>query len=379
MGAKVARGAGCAVFVIFMCCLLVPPGWAQTGGTGALTITVTDPSDALVLRAAVTVSNSAGLSRTLITTASGSCTFTLLPVGNYRVVISAQGFTTIEVPIVAVNVTETRLMTQKLEVGSTTQQVTVAAGVQTIQTESVTLGDTVGNALLNDLPLATRNYTQILGLSPGVVTDVNNASALGRGSKDVYVNGGSNASNNFQMDGVNVTNIFEDTPQDNAATFGSIPIPSPDALQEFKVQTGQFDAGYGQNSGANVNVVTKSGTDSFHGSLFEFFRNDALNANGFFQNETGQPRGKLEQNQYGGTVGGPLKKDKLFFFFSYQGTHQINGVAVQGFQTADLPEQLTDNRTAAALGAAFCPANNPPGSPGARFANTRVRGSAGRL
>lgn len=374
MRARVARGAGCAVFLIVTCCLFALPGWAQTGGTGALTVTLTDPSDALVLGATVTVSNSAGLSRSLVTTASGSCTFTLLPVGNYKVVISAPGFTTIEVPVVAVNVTETRLMTQKLEVGSTTQQVTVSAGVQTIQSETVTLGDTVGNALLNDLPLVTRNYTQILGLSPGVVTDVNNASALGRGSKDVYVNGGSNASNNFQMDGVNVTNIFEDTPQDNAATFGSIPIPSPDALEEFKVQTGQFDAGYGQNSGANVNVVTKSGTDSFHGSLFEFFRNDALNANGFFQNETGQPRGKLEQNQYGGTVGGPLKKDKLFFFFSYQGTHQINGVAVQGFQTADLPEQLTDNRTAAALGAAFCPANNPPGSPGARFANTQFGG-----
>jgi hypothetical protein len=197
-----------------------------------------DPSDALVSGASVTVSNSAGLSRSLVTTANGSCTFTLLPVGNYKVIISASGFTTLEVPVVAVTVTETRLMTQKLEVGSTTQQVTVSAGVQSIQTEAVTLGDTVGNALLTDLPLVTRNYTQILGLSPGVVTDVNDASALGRGSKDVYVNGGSNASNNFQMDGVNVTNIFEDTPQDSAATFGSIPIPSPDALEEFRCKPG---------------------------------------------------------------------------------------------------------------------------------------------
>jgi hypothetical protein len=374
MKATVARGAGLGVFLVLLCSLFALSGWAQTGGTGALIVSLTDPSDAAVPGAIVTVSNSAGLSRSSTTTANGSCTFTLLPVGDYRVTISAQGFRTIEVPSVAVIVTETRLMTQRLEVGSTTQQVIVAATVQTIQTESVTLGDDVGNKLLTDLPLVTRNYTQILGLSPGVVTDVNNASALGRGSKDVYVNGGSNASNNFQMDGVNVTNIFEDTPQDVAATFGSIPIPSPDALQEFKVQTGQYDAGYGQNSGANVNVVTKSGTGDFHGSIFEFFRNDALNANGFFQKEAGQPRGKLEQNQFGGTVGGPLKKDKLFFFLSYQGTRQINGVAPQGFQTADLPEQLTDVRTASALGAEFCPANNPPGSPGARFANTLFGG-----
>src|SRR6185437_9053314 len=160
----------------------------------------------------------------------------------------------------------------------------------------------------------------------------------------------------------------------NAATFGSIPIPSPDAIQEFKVQTSQFDAGYGQNSGASVNVVTKSGTNDFHGLLFEFFRNDALNANGFFQNLAHQPRGKLEGNQFGGTVGGPVKKDKLFFFLSYQGTRQINGVAVQGFQTANLPEQLTDARTAAVLGAEFCPANNPLGSPGARYAHTQFGG-----
>ena len=378
-GAMRIRVAGLVHFLIFFVfvftlytsrCL-----WAQTAGTGALTVTVTDPSDATIAGSTLTVTNSAGLSRSGTTAANGSYTFTLLPVGDYKVTISAPGFRTIEVPSLTVNVAETYVLNQKLEVGSASQQVTVTARAQTLETQSVTLGGVVGNELLTDLPLVTRNYTQILGLSPGVVTDVNNASSLGRGSKDVYVNGGSNASNNFQMDGVNVTNIFEDTPQDSAATFGSIPIPSPDALQEFKVQTGQYDAGNGQNSGANVNVVTKSGTDDFHGSLFEFFRNDALNANGFFQNETDQRRGKLEQNQFGGTVGGPVKKDKLFFFLSYQGTRQINGVAVQGFQSADLPEQLTDVRTAAALGAAFCPANNPPGSPGARFAKTVFGGT----
>jgi len=370
IGAPLVR----VVLLIFVLGLSTSSLFAQTAGTGALTVTVTDPSGAAIPGSSVTVTNSAGLSRSVTTGADGSCTFTLLPVGTYTVAISAQGFQTVEVPSVPVDVTEIHVLNQKLEVGSMAQRVTVNGQVQTIQTEDVTLGNDVGNKLLTDLPLVTRNYTQIMGLSPGVVTDVNNGSALGRGSKDVYVNGGANQSNTYNMDGVNVTSIGEGTPQDTAATFGSIPIPSPDALQEFKVQTGQYDASYGQNSGANVNVVTKTGTNDFHGSIFEFFRNDALNANGFFQNETGQRRGKLEQNQFGGTVGGPVKKDKLFFFLSYQGTRQINGVAVQGFQTANLPEQLTDVRTASALGSEFCPANNPPGSPGAAFANTAFGG-----
>ena len=370
--------AGTSAFVVFLGLvfgLFVSSVCAQTGGTGALTVNVTDPSDAFVAGAAVTISNSAGLSRTATTSAEGGCTFTLLPVGEYTAKISAQGFKSVEIPSVIINVTETHLLSQKLEVGSVTQEVTVTTAVQSINTESVTLGGVVGNSVLTELPLVTRNYTQIMGLSPGVVTDVNNASSLGRGSKDVYVNGGANQSNTYEMDGANVTSVGEGTPQDSAATFGSIPIPSPDAIQEFKVQTGQFDAGYGQNSGANVNVVTKSGTNAFHGSLFEFFRNDALNANGFFQKETGQKRGKLEGNQFGGTVGGPVKKDKLFFFLSYQGTRQINGVAVQGFQTANLPEQLTDVRTASALGAEFCAANHPVGSPGATFAHTQFGGA----
>ncbi|MGB9069894.1 MAG: carboxypeptidase regulatory-like domain-containing protein [Candidatus Acidiferrales bacterium] len=375
MRIQVSERAGFIVFLTLVLCSFASPLWSQTGGTGALTVTVTDPSGAVIPDASVTVTNSAGLSRSATTSANGSCTFTLLPVGDYIAKISAKGFTTVDVPSVTINVTETHLLTQKMTVGSVAQEVTVSTAVQAVQTESVTLGGVVGNSVLTDLPLVTRNYTQIMGLSPGVVTDVNNASSLGRGSKDVYVNGGANQSNTYEMDGANVTSVGEGTPQDSAATFGSIPIPSPDAIQEFKVQTGQFDASYGQNSGANVNVVTKSGTNDFHGSLFEFFRNDALNANGFFQNLAEQPRGKLEGNQFGGTVGGPVRKDKLFFFLSYQGTRQINGVAVQGFQTANLPEQLTDVRTAAALGSEFCPANNPIGSSGARFAHTQFGGT----
>src|SRR5215467_8293238 len=146
--------------------------------------------------------------------------------------------------------------------------------------------------MVEGLPLVTRNYTQILALSPGVSADVNDASALGSGTSDFSAHGGVIADNNFQMNGLGVNDLF----------FGviQIPIPNPDAIQEFKVQTGQYDASFGRNAGANVNVVTKGGSSQFHGTVFEFFRNDDLNANNFFLNSVGAPRAVLKQNQFGG-------------------------------------------------------------------------------
>ena len=176
-------------------------------------------------------------------------------------------------------------------------------------------------------------------------------------------------SNSYQMDGISVNNYANSSVEEANSFYGSIPVPSPDALQEFKVQTSNYDASYGRNSGAAVNVITKSGTNGWHGTLFEFLRNDDLNANTFFANRQGLPRGELKQNQYGGTFGGPIKRDKLFFFLSFEGTRQVNAVASLSTSSVNYPEQLTDNRTAAALGAAFCPPNNPAGSPGAAYSN----------
>jgi len=175
------------------------------------------------------------------------------------------------------------------------------------------------------------------------------------------------------MDGVGISNFAGGAV--GSAFYGTIAIPSPDALQEFKVQTSNYDASYGRTSGSTVNIVTKGGSNTFHGTLFEFFRNNDLNANLFFSNRTGQPRGVLKQNQFGGTIGGPVKKDKLFFFTSYQGTRQRNGVAAGvGNSTVVLPATLTDNRSAAALGAAFCPGNNPAGTPGFNYSRTFLGG-----
>ncbi|HYL37616.1 MAG TPA: carboxypeptidase-like regulatory domain-containing protein [Bryobacteraceae bacterium] len=368
--------ASALVTLAFFLCLLAVPLGAQTAGTGALSVTVIDPTGAVIPGATVTVvSTATGMSRAQASGDNGSAQFTMLSPGGYRVSIFAEGFKIVEIPSVIVNVSETHVLNQRLELGATQEQVTVQEQTEAMQAEGSTLGGVVGTRQLNSLPLVTRNYTQIIGLSPGAVMDVNNASAVGRGSQYVYVNGSTNVNNNFLMDGVTVTNYANAGSHDYIGFYGSIPIPSPDALQEFKVQTSLYDASYGRNTGANVNVVTKSGSNDLHGSLFEFLRNDLFNANDFFRNRSGNPRAKLKQNQFGGTLGTPLVKDKLFLFLSYQGTRQVNGVATQGQSSANLPPQLGNDRSAAALGSAFCPQNNPTGSPGVKYATTFAGGA----
>jgi Carboxypeptidase regulatory-like domain len=342
-----------------------PAARAQSGGTGALTVTVSDPSGGVIAGATVAISNGAAVSRTQTTSGSGSYTFTLLPPGTYKVSISAAGFQSITVPAVTVDVTETEVLNQSLPVGAQTQQVTVTGTTESIQTETSALGGVVNQNSIVSIPLATRNYTQILNLSPGVLQSVTDASQFGRGSQPIYVNGHDDASNSYLMDGVQVSSYSGSTTEDTAGSFyGSIPIPSPDSLQEFKVVTSMYDASIGRNPGASVSLISKTGSNTYHGNLFEFFRNDDLDANTFFAKLAGHPRGALKQNQYGGTFGGPIRKDKLFFFFSYQGTRQINGVAAQGTSTVTLPGALTNDRSAATLGAEFCHSSTFPAKTG---------------
>ena len=333
---------------------------AQSSSTGALTGTVTDSSGAVIPGTGVTLLNNAtGQTQTATTSGNGSYRFSLLSPGSYSVKFSAPGFKTSEVPSVIVNVTETPVLDAKLEVGETTQQVTVTGEAVAMQTETSATGTLIESKAITSIPLTTRNYTQVLSLSAGVSTGVNNAANLGKGTQDMNVNGLATRSNNYQMDGANANNWTFNTAADSSLNqFSGIAIPNPDALGEFKIQTSQFDAGYGRNAGANVNVVTKSGTNDFHGTVFEFVRNDVFNANDFFRNFAGQPRAELKQNQFGGVIGGPIKKNKLFFFGSYQGTRQVNGLATTALSTLIQPP-LTNDRSAATIGSQFCPANHP--------------------
>ena len=337
--------------LVFLASVLVPcltptSGHAQTAATGALTGTISDTSGAVVPGATVTVTrNETGEARLVVSESDGSFRLPLLDPGTYMINVQKTGFKTATQSNVQVLVTETNVVNISLEPGAIQQTVSVSASEQMVQTESSALGRVVDEQTVENLPLVTRNYTQILSLSPGVIAPVNNATDLGRGNgglsgivggfgndASIHANGNRSTDNNFQMNGLQVNDI-----SGSAGGSGGVPIPNPDTIQEFKVQTGQYDASYGRNAGANVGLITKSGTNGFHGNVFEFFRNTDLNANDFFANEAGASRGVLDQNQFGGTFGGPILKDKLSFFGSYQGTRQENGIAFGCSSTMVLP------------------------------------------
>ena len=356
----------------------VPSLSAQTAGTGALKGTVTDSSGAVVPNATVTATSlDTGQARTATTASDGVYTISLLPPGQYKVRFEANGFKPVEIPSATINVTETAVLDRALEVGAQTQTVTVEGEVETIQTASSALGTVVGTTAVLALPLNTRNYTNLLTLSAGANAGVTNATFTGKGGTLIAVNGGGTAQNTYLQDGVAINNWFSFNTGAEGVEFGSFAIPIPDAIEEFKIQTSTYDAGYGRNPGANVNVITKSGTNNFHGSAFEFFRNTALNANDWIRNFQGLSKPVLNSNQFGGTFGGPIKKDKFFMFVSYQETRQKNGIVGYGSSTATLPPIPLGNRGTCpvgftspsqcdpagqtfipALAAAVCPANH---------------------
>jgi len=371
-------------FVLLICfsMVLAPSMFSQSASTGAISGTLKDSSGASVPNATVTLTSlETNQSRTTTTTADGTYRFGFLNSGAYKLRFEAAGFSSVDVPSITVIVTQTSVLDQTLQVGAQTQQVEVTGEAEEVDTASSTVGTVVAGGSLAALPLTTRNYTTLLGLSAGSNVAVYNAALMGRGTQDPVVNGALAAQNNYQMDGESINNTAgTGTGADSGGATTGMGVVNPDSIQEFKIQTSAFDASYGRNSGANVNVVTKSGTNGYHGTAFEFFRNTVLNANDFFRSENAPPlpnsRPILNQNQFGGSFGGPVKKDKLFFFASYQRTWQKNGAAAAGFAAPTLvgiPTSWNANGTpngpitdrndptfAAALGLAFC----LPGTPG---------------
>jgi hypothetical protein len=337
--------------------------YGQTASTGALTGRILDPSGALVTGAKVRLTDpGSGVSRSDISDDGGNFHFLLLLPGRYDLRVSKTGFAQLHVSGVNIAVTETVPLELHLRVAKVAQTIEVPAEGPAVQSNTVALGRVVNQTAVTGLPLVTRNFAQIADLSPGVVTGVSNAGELGAGgtgqsqidkSNDgLFVHGARSYDNNFELDGISVSDV-----QGSASSSGGIPIPNPDAIKEFKVQTGLYDASYGRYGGANISVVTKSGTDSYHGGVFEFFRNDVLNANDYFSNQAGQSRPPLKQNQFGFDVGGPIKRNKLLFFSSYQGTRQVNalasGQARTGCTVSLTTPPITNDRSAAALGKLF--------------------------
>ena len=337
--------------------VLIGKAFGQTPGTGAISGVVYDPSHRVIANAEVlSVNEGTHVPRSAVTTAEGVFRVPLLSPGIYVVTVKTSGFAMYTSQPIPVTASETSSLNVTLAVAGTSASVQVASDAEIAELESSTLGRAVEQESMQALPLSSRNYTQILALSPGVIVALPDATSLSSGTQNVTSNGAKTTSNNIQFNGIDANNLSQNSARNDGEEVGTA-IPAPDAILEFKVQTANYDASYGRGAGANVDLVSKSGTNRFHGSAWEFVRNNIFNSNDFFLKLDGQPRPRLKQNQFGASFGGPVLKDKTFFFVAYQGQTEINGEAAGAKQTTILPE-LTSDRSAATLGAQFCPANH---------------------
>lgn len=330
---------------IFSLFLFTTNGLAQ-GTTGRISGTVTDPNGAVVAGAQVSATNlDTNLSQQTTTSDDGVFGFQLLPPGRYRVEVTASGFQKYEAEAV-VNITQTTNLDAQLGVTGASAVVEVETPV--LQSETSQLGRVVEGETIRQLPLPTRNFQQLLTLQAGTSNNLSNSTELGRGDTTITVNGQRTTSNSVRINGVDANSIgTNSTP--------NIAVPAPDSLQEFIVQTSNYDASNGRNAGGNVEAVTRSGTNDFRGNVYYFLRNRALNANDFFLNAAGIERPVLTRNQFGGTLGGRIVRDRAFFFVSYQGTRERNGASLTNSLTSPfIPAGLRDdNRTAAGIAATF--------------------------
>ena len=329
-------------------CFVAPMTQAQTATTGQVVGVVTDPSGALVVGAQVTLTSDAGVRREVATGGNGRYAFPLLDPGIYQVEVTHSGFASVKVEGITVKITESSVIDVALKVAGAPTTVSVTGESPLVQTESSARGTVINEREIRELPLPTRNFQQLLTLTTGTSGTLQNSSELGRGDVAVYVNGQRAISNNVVINGVDANSI-------GTGENPNLAVPAIDSLQEFIVQTSMYDASTGRNVGGNVAAVTKSGTNNLHGDVYEFFRNTALDANNFFLNGVEgvvTPRPTYKRNQFGGTLGGPVVKDRAWFFVSYQGTRETNGTSLtNSLSTMFLPAFLGPQRDAAHLAA----------------------------
>ena len=294
------------------------------GTSGRVLGRVADPTGAVLAGVKVTLSNDAtGVSRTVETNTNGDYNFVEVQPGIYTVNFEMSGFKKNLQKGVKVDINEVVTLNSTLQVGQTQEVVEVTSEAPLVDTTSTQLGAVVNDRSVSQLPLNARDTYQFLQLQPGVMSTVGSSNSIVYGSNNagaVSVNGGRGRSNNFSVNGGDANDQFVNLPTVQ---------PSPDSIAEFRVLTNTFDAEYGRNSGSVVNVVTKSGTNNFHGNVYEFFRNTVLNADPYcFTSVDGIPcdKPKFNQNQFGGTFGGPIIKDRTFFFASYEGRRIRQGI-----------------------------------------------------
>src|SRR5271170_3726880 len=310
--------------------------------TGSVQGVVKDPSQAAIAGAQLTITNvETNLKYQATTGPDGSYRILALPVGNYKLTVTATGFRTFVESDIIVKVNDQLQIDVVLQVGSAQQEViSVEANAVQVQTESTQLGDVIDSKKMLALPLNGRSYVDLLGLQAGVAPTT--AGTIGGdrpvsgilNAGNISVNGQRETANAFLVNGGDVS---------EGRNLGTGFIPNLDSVEEFRLITNSFDAEYGKFSGAVMNAITKSGTNGFHGDAFEFLRNDKLDAQNWFF--PGQRKTELRRHQFGFTAGGPFWKDKLFWFTDYQGTRQVQGAEVS---TVSVP-------SAAQLGGQFDP------------------------
>ena len=287
--------------------------------------TVTDATGAVVSNATVTIVNlGTNETRTATSNASGDYQVTLLPVGHYSIKVAATGFKTSSTPDLSVESGDRARNDVSLQTGGSAETVTVEATTPLLQADNATVSTTVTAKAVQDLPLNGRNFVQLVQLVPGANEGPGNGLTSGgrpddrRISASFSVNGQDDTLNNYIVDGID----------DNERVIGTIGVrPSVEGIQEITVETNSYSAEAGRTAGGVVNIITRSGTNQFHGTAYEFFRNNIFDARNVTQRSGGSP--ELRQNQFGGSIGGPIFRDKTFFFFDYEGFRQVSGVTYQ--------------------------------------------------
>ena len=305
--------------------LLLPAVVAAQAVTGTILGVITDSTGAVMPGATVTLNNTAtGLVRAVVTDANGEYTAPSLPTGKYTVKAELSGFKTVTVPDVTLGVDQHFRLNLKLEIGAVEESVTVTGASPLIQTSTSELGTTVSEEQIKTLPLNGRNFVNLTRTVPGVVRGVPGANIDGAGSlawrasASFSANGQRPRDNNYMLDGVDNNETWLQT---------VVLFPSVDALDEFKLQTSTYSAEFGRSLGGVVNLQIKSGANKMHGSAFEFLRNSKFDENNYFNDLAGRPKPDFSQHQYGGTISGPIVKDKTFYFFDYQGYHVNQGAS----------------------------------------------------
>src|SRR5579863_5700673 len=365
----------CLSLALMAMAAIAVPVWAQQT-SGSITGTVTDASGAVLPGVAVKVHNiSTGLDAGTKTNGSGDYNVFGLPIGAYTVSFSKDGFKTETYSEIIVQANRTTTVPGALQPGTVTTTVTVT-GTPLLNRVDTTNGYVLGSSVIEAIPLGTGSFTQLAILSPGVNADLlsGSGSNAGLGNQNIFANGQRDTSNSFTFNAVNANNLFNGKSsssvsasrfvlntgenflpggqiQTNTSVYDAIgqglPTPPPETIEELRVNTSMFDASQGANSGAHIELTTKSGTNSIHGGAYEYHQSTGWNANQWFYNHFELPRPHMNRNVFGGYVGGPIKKDKLFYFVSYQGQRVADQLL--GISLVAVPPDLTDDRSAQAL------------------------------